>query len=69
MPRRPQRGPPYDLFGEIPVTWPEIWEWIETVASISRDSWRAAYYIEHWNVADKIRREKLALARPTMRQT
>lgn len=48
-----------DLFGEIPVTWPEIWNWVEAVGGIERTSWRAAYYAEHWNVAEKIRAEKI----------
>jgi hypothetical protein len=60
MPHRlARRGPPYDLFGEIPVTWDEVWDWVETVAGIDRRSWRACYYIEWWNVPDKIRAEKL----------
>lgn len=49
-----------DLFGEVAVTWDEVYEWVESVANISRDSWRAKYYIEHWNVPDKIRAAKLA---------
>lgn len=52
-----------DLFGEIPVTWPEIWDWVESVAKIPRTSWRARYYAEHWNVPEKIRAEKLRSAR------
>lgn len=60
MPRRSaRRGPPYDLFGEIPVTWDEVWEWVENNVGLQRTSWRAAYYIRWWNVADKIRQEKL----------
>jgi anaerobic glycerol-3-phosphate dehydrogenase len=49
-----------DLFGEIPVTWPEVWDWLEAVAGIERTSWRAPYYIEHWNVPAKIRAAKAA---------
>lgn len=49
-----------DLFGEIPVTWQEVWDWIECVAGIERTSWRAPYYIEHWNVPAKIRAAKAA---------
>jgi hypothetical protein len=41
---------PFDLFGEIPVTWDEVYQWISAVAGIRPDSWRAGYYIEHWNV-------------------
>ena len=60
MPRRSaRRGPPYDLFGEIPVTWEEVWQWVESIAGLSRDSWRARYYVEWWNVPEKIRAEKL----------
>ena len=55
-----RRGPPYDLFGEIAVTWPEVWAWLEAVPGIARDSWRAPYYLTCWNVAEKIRAAKLA---------
>jgi hypothetical protein len=48
-----------DLFGEIPVTWPEIWDWLEAIPKIPRDSWRPVYYIEYWNVPEKIRAAKL----------
>jgi len=34
-------------------TWDEVWTWVKSVARLPRDSWRAAYYIEHWNVIDK----------------
>ena len=64
MPRRSaRRGPPYDLFGEVPVTWQEVWDWVENVAGIPRDSWRAAYYAEFWNVPEKIRAAKIAAHR------
>ena len=49
-----------DLFGEVPVTWPEIWAWLEAVPGISRDSWRAGYYLKFWDVPAKIRAAKLA---------
>ncbi len=51
---------PVDLFGEVPVTWPEVWAWCEAVAGIPRESHRAARYAAGWNVPDKIRRAKLA---------
>lgn len=51
---------PLDLFGEVAVTWPEVYLWLETVAGIERTSWRAPYYIEHWNVPAKIAAAKLA---------
>jgi hypothetical protein len=53
------RNPALDLFDEVPVTWPEVWHWLETVPHIPRESWRAAYYLKCWNVPDKIRAAKL----------
>jgi len=50
--------PAEDLFGEVPVTWPEVWDWIEQVAGIPRDSWRARWYCRCWDVPDKIRAAK-----------
>ncbi len=47
-----------DLFGEIPVTWDEVWLWIEKVALIPRDSPRAEYYARTWNVPEKVRQAK-----------
>jgi len=49
-----------DLFGEIPVTWPEVWAWLEAVPRISRHSWRARYYLDYWRGPDKIRAAKIA---------
>ena len=52
--------PVRDLFGEVPVTWPEINAWLEAVPGIPRDSWRAAPYIRGYNVAGKVAATKLA---------
>jgi len=60
MARRAQQRSALDLFGEIPVTWPEVWSWVEAVAGLERTSWRARYYVEHWNVPAKIRAAKAA---------
>lgn len=49
-----------DLFDEIPVTWDDIWLWVETVVGLHRHTWRARHYVTAWNVVDKIRQEKLA---------
>ncbi len=46
---------PYDLFGEIPVTWPEVADWLASVPGMSLDSPRAAWYIRAYNVIEKIR--------------
>lgn len=51
---------PYDLFGEIPVTHQEITDWIEANAPRWKDSLRIEYYIQGWNVAHKVRMDKLA---------
>lgn len=58
--RKQKRHPAEDLFGEIPVTWDDIWNWVEVIAGIPRNSWRASWYVEAWNVPDKIRAAKRA---------
>ena len=58
--RDKRRAPPYDLFGEIRVTWPEVDAWCIAVAGLAPDSWRRPYYIECWNVPDKIHAAKAA---------
>jgi len=47
---------PFDLFGEIPVTWDEVHTWCEKVAGMT--GWRRDWYIRHWNVIEKVRRAK-----------
>lgn len=49
-----------DLFGEIPVYWPEIDAWCLAVAGLPPESPRRAYYIERWDVPAKIRAAKAA---------
>lgn len=64
-----------DLFGEVPITWEDVFAWLEAVPGIPRDSPRAAWYIQGWNVVDKIRAAKLAgefdaiVERPSTRPT
>jgi hypothetical protein len=48
-----------DLFGEIPVTWPEVDAWCLAVAGLTPESPRRAHYIEAWRVLDKIRQAKV----------
>lgn len=50
----------YDLFGEIPVTVPEIEAWLRAVPRIEPGTTRAAYYVTAWNVPAKIRAAKQA---------
>ena len=47
-----------DLFGQVCVTWPEVYEWCEVVAGIPADSPRCAHYIRGYNVPAKIERAK-----------
>ena len=47
---------PFDLFGEIPVTWDEVHTWCEKVAGMT--GWRRDWYIQHWNIIEKVRRAK-----------
>ena len=47
---------PFDLFGEIPVTWDEVHTWCEKVAGMT--GWRRDWYIRHWNIIEKVRRAK-----------
>jgi hypothetical protein len=37
-----------------------MYDWVELVAGVPRDSWRGPYYIKNWNVIDKIREAKKA---------
>lgn len=49
-----------DLFGETPVTWDEVHEWVDRVAAISPTPWRREWYIKNWNIIEKIRAAKHA---------
>ncbi|TFE37017.1 hypothetical protein E2553_43190 [Paraburkholderia dipogonis] len=50
-----------DLFGEVVVTSEDLERWVSALApGFSLSEHRMAYYILHWNVADKVRRAKLA---------
>ena len=58
--KRHRKNPALDLFGEVPVTWDEVYLWCEMVAGIPRDSWRLPVYVKGWDVPNKIRAAKLA---------
>lgn len=47
---------PFDLFGEVPVTWDEVYAWCEKVAGMT--GWRRDWYIRNWNVIEKVQRAK-----------
>ena len=49
-----------DLFGEVPVTWEEVYEWCDNNPRISSTPWRRDWYIKNYNVIFKIQREKRA---------
>lgn len=49
-----------DLFGEVVVTQDDIELWVSAVApGFAVNPERRAWYIDRWNVADKVRRAKL----------
>lgn len=48
-----------DLFGQVRVTWPEVYAWCEAVAGIPADSPRLAHYIRGYDVPAKVARAKL----------
>jgi hypothetical protein len=50
-----------DLFGEVVVTYEDLELWVSALApGFALNEQRSAYYIARWNVADKVRRAKLA---------
>jgi hypothetical protein len=50
-----------DLFGEVVVTQADLQEWVSALApGFAGNEYRMAHYIRFWNVADKVRRAKLA---------
>lgn len=51
---------PFDLFGEVRITVPEVRAWVLAVAGIPADSPRFEHYVLHWNVLEKIRAAKVA---------
>ena len=53
-----------DLFGEVPVTWPEVFAWVHEVAGIEPDSPRALGYVRAWGLPAKVARAKLDGWRP-----
>lgn len=49
-----------DLFGDVVVTFDDLAAWVAAVApGYAGSATRSAYYIERWNVAEKVRRAKL----------
>jgi len=49
-----------DLFGEIPVTWPEAIAWVRATVGLEPESWRWRYYFDYWHVVEKIQAAKAA---------
>lgn len=62
---------PFDLFGEVPVTWLDVEAWLIAVPRIPPDSPRAAHYVRGYDVPGKIAAAKRAgtfdalVSRPT----
>ena len=54
------RPRPRDLFGQVPVTLPEVWHWVKQVAPhLAHADWRIEAYARGYDVAGKIARAKL----------
>jgi hypothetical protein len=50
-----------DLFGQVVVSYEDLDAWVSALApGFAGNDYRRAYYIKHWNVADKVARAKLA---------
>lgn len=49
-----------DLFGEIPVTLADLDAWCDQIGKHWPCEWRKDWYIQNWNVADKVRAAKLS---------
>lgn len=53
-------NPAVDLFGEVPVTWPEVHLWVDVVTrGRFSDSNRFMWYVQNWDVVGKIKAIKL----------
>lgn len=50
----------FDLFGEIPVTWDEVYLWCDLVTNgkFGRDKRNFMQYVTGWNVIEKIQHVK-----------
>jgi hypothetical protein len=50
-----------DLFGQVVVTYEDLELWVSALApGFAGNTFRRQYYIEHWDVAGKVTRAKLA---------
>lgn len=48
-----------DLFGDVIVTADDLRAWLSAVPKMDPDSPRAAWYVERWNVVEKVKAAKL----------
>jgi hypothetical protein len=53
------RESPYDLWGEVIVTWEDVRRWMVCVPRMDPDTKRARRYITDYDVPSKIRRAKV----------
>lgn len=49
------RQPPYDLFGEIPVTHDDLVAWVAAVSPVHLSERSFLNYVRNYQVADKLR--------------
>jgi hypothetical protein len=53
-------GETQDLFDQVRVLQQDLEIWALRVAGVEPSSWRFTWYVENWNVAEKVKRAKLA---------
>lgn len=54
------RQPPFDLFGEVPVTQPDVELWLDSLPRMKDASAsRRTTYTRQWNVVEKIQAAKI----------
>jgi hypothetical protein len=59
--RAPMQNFPYDLFGEVAITDTDLRSWVAAIAPRWLSPPRSyLLYVRDWNVADKVRRSKIA---------
>lgn len=53
------RQPPLDLFGEVPVTEEDLYDWVAAVSPVHLSERGFDHYVRRYDIAGKIRTAKL----------
>ncbi len=54
------RQPPLDLFGEVPISETDLYDWVAAVAPLHLNTRAFRHYVRGYDVAGKVRSAKLA---------